>query len=71
MALLISGAVLTGLVHQDERATEFYILGKAGLAEDYPRQSTVDDELSVMMGIVNREPSERSYRVEVWASWHG
>lgn len=48
--------------------TEFFILGKAGLAEGYPREATVGDPLTVTMGITNREQSARSYRVEVWAS---
>jgi uncharacterized membrane protein len=48
--------------------TEFYILGKGGLAEDYPREAAVGETLSVTMGIANREREQRSYRVEVWAS---
>lgn len=51
--------------------TEFYVLGKAGLAEDYPRVAAVGETLTVTMGITNREREARSYRVELWAadSW--
>ncbi len=47
-------------------ATEFYILGKAGLAEDYPREAAVGELLTVTMGINNREQGTQTYRVEVW-----
>jgi uncharacterized membrane protein len=49
-------------------ATEFYILGRSGLAQDYPRTAIVGDELMVTMGIVNHDRDVRSYRVEVWVS---
>lgn len=51
----------------DEFMTEFYILGQEGLAEAYPREATVGEELAVTMGIMNRERDEYRYRVEVWA----
>jgi len=47
--------------------TEFYILGKEGLAEDYPREAMVGEPLWVTVGVVNREREDRTYRVEVWA----
>jgi uncharacterized membrane protein len=47
--------------------TEFYILGKEGLAEDYPREATVGEELSVTMGVSNLERQSKTYNVEVWA----
>lgn len=54
-----------------EFMTEFYILGKAGLAEDYPRQAKVGQDLNMTMGVTNHERNAQSYRVEVWAidSW--
>lgn len=48
------------------RLTEFYILGKNSLAEDYPRQAALGEAVSVTMGVVNRENIEQTYRVEVW-----
>lgn len=51
----------------DRFMTEFYVLGKDGRAEDYPQTAASGEELTLTIGIVNRERSARSYRVEVWA----
>jgi len=48
-----------------ERFTEFYILGPQGKAEYYPGVLMVGQEGKVILGIVNREQEETSYRVEV------
>jgi uncharacterized membrane protein len=71
-ALALGGALIAGaaaLITAGSQAalTEFYVLGKQGLAEDYPRQATLNDELTVTLGIVNREGQERGYRIEIWA----
>ena len=50
----------------DQYMTEFYVLGKAGLAEDYPREAAPGQTLTVTMGIANHERSRMAYRVEVW-----
>jgi len=47
-----------------EKFTEFYILGPNGKAEDYPKELTAGEEGRVILGIVNRELSVMSYRVE-------
>jgi uncharacterized membrane protein len=54
-----------------EFMTEFYILGKDGLAEDYPGQVDVIEPLQVAIGITNRERTPLTYRLEVWVqdSW--
>lgn len=56
----------------DRFTTEFYILGKAGLAQNYPREVAVGDPLTVTMGITNQERNKLTYRVEIWAadSWN-
>ena len=46
--------------------TEFYILGKEGRPEDYPRQALPGETLQVTMGINNHERSRRSYYIEIW-----
>jgi uncharacterized membrane protein len=51
----------------DRFMTEFYILGKNGVAEQYTRQATLDSDLTSTLGITNREQGQREYRVEVWA----
>jgi len=48
-----------------EKFTEFYILGLGGKAADYPRELYVGQQASVIVGIVNHESGDTSYRVEV------
>jgi uncharacterized membrane protein len=48
--------------------TEFYMLGKGGLAEDFPREAAVGQEIGVTLGITNLERLAHTYRVEVWAA---
>ena len=73
---ILAGALLTAAVsataiivlpRPGDYFTEFYILGKEGLAEDYPREAVVGEPLGVTIGLVNHEREERVYRVEVWA----
>jgi uncharacterized membrane protein len=45
--------------------TEFYVLGKAQLAEDYPRRANVGENIIVTSGIANRTHASQTYRVEV------
>lgn len=49
-----------------EYFTEFYLLGPEGLAEGYPRQARVGEPLQVKMGVVNRERTSQTYRLEIW-----
>lgn len=68
-ALLIAGLAAAWILtvpSPNEFMTEFYILGRNGLAEHYPHEATVDAALTVTMGIHNLEPSVHTYRVEVW-----
>ena len=51
--------------HIGEKFTEFYILGLQGKAEDYPTDIVLGEEARVILGIVNQEYEEVSYRVEV------
>ena len=48
-----------------ETFTEFYILGQEGKAENYPGELKVGGEGRVIVGIINHEGKEVSYRVEV------
>ncbi len=69
-ALLLSGLALASiflLPAPDEFMTEFYMLGPEGLAENYPQEVRVGEDLGVTLGIANHEPDARSYRVEIWA----
>lgn len=48
-----------------ERFTEFYLLGPNGIASDYPTDLTVREEGEVIIGIVNQEYDNVTYRLEV------
>jgi uncharacterized membrane protein len=50
-----------------ETFTEFYILGQDGKAANYPKELKVGEKGEVIVGIVNHEGKEVSYRVEVVA----
>lgn len=64
---LVSAIWLFLIPSPDQFMTEFYILGQNGQPQDYPPQARVGEELSVTIGIMNREQSPHRYRVEVWA----
>jgi len=71
LAVAILGAIGTlGYVvatpRVGEKFTEFYILGPNGKAENYPTELKVGEEGRVIVGIVNHEQEEASYKVEVW-----
>ena len=48
-----------------ESFTEFYILGPEGKAEGYPGEVALGEEARVIVGIINQEYRETSYRVEI------
>lgn len=69
-ALLVGGpaaAWVFAIPSPAEFMTEFYVLGRGELAEDYPREAAVGETLSVTLGIANRERETLTYRVQVWA----
>ena len=50
-----------------ERFTEFYMLGAEGQAQDYPRQVTAGQPVTLTVGISNREGAAAVYRIQVKA----
>jgi uncharacterized membrane protein len=48
-----------------EKFTEFYLLGSEGKAENYPTELAIGEKGKVILGIVNHEHEEETYRVEV------
>ena len=48
-----------------ESFTEFYILGPQGMAADYPVNLTAGQEQTVIIGLVNHEHNQTSYRIVV------
>ncbi|MGB6894564.1 MAG: DUF1616 domain-containing protein [Dehalococcoidia bacterium] len=47
-----------------EEFTEFYVLGADGKAEGYPRTVRVGDKFTLILGVVNHEGEETTYRVQ-------
>lgn len=48
-----------------EKFTEFYILGPGGMAQDYPNELTVGEEVELIIGIINHESVNTSYQVRI------
>lgn len=68
LVVLWGVAVYTAILTTPTRLTELYVLGAGGLAEGYPRQARVGEELAVTLGVVNQEGGAAQYRVELWAA---
>jgi uncharacterized membrane protein len=49
-----------------EKFTEFYLLSTERRADEYPKNLTMGEEASVIIGIVNHEYRPITYTVEVW-----
>lgn len=49
-----------------EKFTELYILGPEGMADEYPNNLIIGEEVSVILGIVNHEYKTINYTIEVW-----
>ncbi len=49
---------------QGEKFTEFYILGINEMADEYPTQLTVGEDGKLIIGVVNHEYADVSYRLE-------
>jgi len=64
-------AALGGIVYfvatpqQNEKFSEFYVLGLGGKAENYPRQVILGANVDVIIGVVNHEYQPATYRVEI------
>ncbi len=61
---LLSALTILLLPKPGERFTEFYMLGAQGMAENYPREVSAGQAISVTVGIRNQEGVAASYRVE-------
>ena len=69
IAAILGAAGTTGYViatpGEEERFTEFYVLGPEGKAEGYPEELAVGGTATVIVGIVNHEHEDVSYRLEL------
>ena len=50
----------------EESFTEFYLLGPNHKTEGYPRNISVGENTSVIIGIINHEHRTVNYTVEIW-----
>ncbi len=50
---------------ENEKFTEFYILGVEGKAQDYPKQVTLGEPVEIMLGVINHEYETASYKVKI------
>ncbi len=50
---------------QGEKFTEFYMLGMGGMADEYPIELKVGEDGQLIIGVVNHEYADVSYRLEV------
>ena len=50
---------------EEERFTEFYILGPNRTADEYPTSLAVGEEGTVIIGVINHEYANSTYRLEV------
>ncbi len=67
-AIIVSCATLTYVVVKPkagEKFTEFYLLGPNGTASDYPTNLKVREEGNLIIGIVNQEYENITYRLEI------
>ncbi len=66
---LAATSVGVALVHKamTTYATEFYILGPGGQAQQYPLTVAAGSTMSITAGIVSEEAGVHRYHVEVWA----
>jgi uncharacterized membrane protein len=64
MLVFIGTATYAVVTPSEESFTELYILGPDGQAKDYPRELTAGQEASVIIGVVNNEHRDSSYRLE-------
>lgn len=51
-----------------ETFTEFYLLGPTGKAEGFPRNLSINQNASVIIGVVNHEHRLVNYSIEIWLS---
>ncbi len=69
ISIIASIAVLVYVIvtpKHGEKFTEFYILGPKGKAADYPTDIRVNQNATIIIGIVNHEYRTVNYTIEIW-----
>lgn len=68
LVVLAAGAYALAVPDPSARLTEFYALGAAGMAEDYPREVAPGEMMQLQLGIANHEGTPGHYRIEARAA---
>jgi len=58
-------AYVASMPRVGERFTEFYVLGSGGKIENYPTNLTLGESATVILGVVNHEHEEVTYRIVI------
>jgi len=69
ISVILAISIITYVIitpQQGEQFTQFYLLGSTGNATGYPRNLTMGENATVIMGIVNHEYKTVNYTIEVW-----
>lgn len=66
LSSVIALIYVVAVPRQGESFTEFYILGPGGNATGYPRDLSLGQDASVIIGIANHEHRTVEYTVELW-----
>lgn len=67
VAAIVTTVYVIVVPKEGEHFTEFYILGKGGMAADYPDRFAVGTPQPIIIGVGNHEYRPIDYSVEVWA----
>ena len=68
IAIIVSVCLVVYVIvtpKQGEKFTEFYMLGINGMADEYPTKLTVGEDGTLIIGVVNHEYADVSYRLDV------
>lgn len=66
ISVLASLIYVITLPKTGETFTEFYLLGPQGKAEGYPRNLTIQENATVIIGVANHEQRQINYTIEIW-----
>lgn len=66
IVVIVSLIYVIAMPKTGETFTEFYLLGPTSMAEGYPRDLALQQNATVIIGVVNREHRLVNYTIEVW-----
>ncbi len=66
MVIILAIVAMLTLRQPGEEFTEFYVLGADNLAQDYPRDVWLNEEVEVTIGIVNHQGKPADYHLAIY-----